>query len=234
MDEEKQLIENEPLKTGEETADAGQEKNGERLSWEQILEDPQYRACYDAAVQAIVQKRLKNSKAAEERLRELQPLLEAVEMRYGKKSGSMDAGALARLMLEELDKQAEDDGKILRHLETLMEQAQKLREKVPEFELLSALENPDFLRLTAPHTGLCLADAYYALNRQEIASAAAKLGLEALSRGIRSGGERPRELSDARAGKGFAADTAGMSKAQREELKKRIYAAAARKEKIFP
>ena len=50
--------------TGEENAvseeaapaDAGQEeeKAAERMSWEEILEDPEYRSRYDAAVQGIV------------------------------------------------------------------------------------------------------------------------------------------------------------------------------------
>ena len=230
MKKEEKLIENEPLEAGAEAADAGQEK---RLSWEEILSDAGYRSCYDRAVQEIVQRRLKNSKAAQARLLELQPLLEALCIRYGGKPETIDAAAIAGMILEGMKKQAEDDGKILRHLDDLMEQADRLRETVPEFELLSALEDPSFLRLTAPHTGLCLADAYYALHRQEIGKAAAREGLEALSRSIRSGGARPRELSEGRTYAGFAADASSMSKAEREELKKRIYAAAAKGEKIY-
>ena len=54
--------------TGEENAvseeaapvDAGQEEEkAARLSWEEILADPAYRKSYDAAVQGIVQRRLR-------------------------------------------------------------------------------------------------------------------------------------------------------------------------------
>ena len=58
--------------------------------------------------------------------------------------------------------------------------------------------------------------------------------LEALSRSIRSGGERPRELSDMREAGSFARKPGSMSKAEREALKKRIYDARAKNEKVFP
>ena len=230
MDEMKKLIENEPSETGGMAADAGQEK---RLSWEEILSDEEYKACYDKAVQAIVQKRLKNSKAAEERLSALQPVLEAVAKCCGMQAENMDMELARRMLLEGCEKKREDDGKILSHLQSLMEQAAELRDSVPGFELMEALSDPAFLKLTAPHTGLCLADAYYALHRNEIGKAAAKLGLEALSRSIRSGGERPRELSDHKAGKSFAQNPGSMTKAEREALKKRIYDAAANRQKIY-
>lgn len=230
MDEMEKLIENEPSDTGEMAADAGQEK---RLSWEEILSDSEYRACYDKAVQAIVQKRFKSSKAAEEKLSALQPLLEAVAKYCGVQAETMDSEAAARMLLEGLERQGQDDEKIVQHLQSLIEQEAELREIVPGFELMQALCDPRFLRLTAPHAGLGLEDAYYALHRKEIGKAAARQSLEALSRSIRSGGERPKELSDHKAGRSFAQNPGSMTKAEREALKKRIYDAAARREKIY-
>lgn len=234
MDEEKQLIENEPLNTGDMTADAGQKKAGAKPGWEEILSDPEYRECYDRAVQGIVQKRLKNSREAEERLLKLQPLLKAVAEHCGTEPESLDAETAAEMIMAGIKKQAEAGEKILRHLGALMAQEAELKKSVPEFELSSALEDPRFLRLTAPHTGLCLADAYFALHRQEIGRAAVKEGLEALSRSLRSGGERPRELSGGREAHSFSADPRSMTKAEREALKKRIYEAGARREKLYP
>lgn len=231
MDEMEKLIENETSKAGETAADAGQEK---RLSWEEILSDSEYRACYDKAVQAIVQKRLKNSKAAEEKLSGMQPMLDALARYCGMQAETMDTEAVTRMLLEGLEKQAQNSEKILRHLQSLIEQEGALRKSVPGFELMQALSDPRFLRLTAPHTGLGLEDAYYALHRKEIGKAAARLGLEALSRSIRSGGERPRELSDMREAGSFARKPGSMSKAEREALKKRIYDARAKNEKVFP
>ena len=47
-------------------------------SWEDILRDPDYRKCYDAAVQSIVQHRLRNRMNAEETLQKMAPVLEAL------------------------------------------------------------------------------------------------------------------------------------------------------------
>ena len=73
MSKEKRPAE-EPV-TGEENAvsketapvDAGQEeaRADARPSWEEILEDPEYKSRYDAAVQGIVKARLKSRAMAE-------------------------------------------------------------------------------------------------------------------------------------------------------------------------
>ena len=113
------------------------------------------------------------------------------------------------------------------------EQEQALRAEFPDFELMAALSDPAFLRLSAPHTGLSLADAYYALHREEIGRRAAQESLEKLSRSLISGAARPRELQ----GSGGGSPAAGpgkMSRSEREALRKRIYAAGALKEKIYP
>jgi len=197
----------ETLTTGENTADAGQNMAAaERLTWQQILSDPEYRECYDRAVQAIVQRRLRNRGDAE--------------------------AALRRLSLAAAEKSRQDMENALQHLDALLEQAQELIGEFPDFELMSALEDQKLLRLTAPHTGIALADAYYALHRDEIGKRAARESLEKLSRSIMSGASRPRE-SGAGMGAAHAAGTV-MSRAERELLKKRIYAAGVLGEKIYP
>lgn len=193
--------------TGVEAAAAGQETAaaGERLTWQQIMQDAEYRACFDSAVQAIVRRRLKNRSDAEEQLRELS--LMAVE------------------------KSRRDMDNAFRHLDALMAEEAELRRDVPDFELAAALDEPMFLRLTAPHTGLSLSDAWYALHRNEIAEKAARESLEKLSRSLISGAGRPREFAGALPG-GYEAGP--MSRAEREALKKRIYAAGALGEKVYP
>ena len=193
--------------TGEEAAAAGQSMAAaERLTWQQIMADPEYRACYDRAVQAIVQRRLKNRGDAEAQLRELS--------------------------IAAAEKSREDMQRVFCHLDSLMEQAQQLINELPDFELMAALEDERLLRLTAPHCGVGLSDAYYALHRDEISRRAARESLEKLSRSILSGASRPRESLAGPAG--YAPGPAAMSKAERELLKKRIYAAGVMGEKIYP
>lgn len=170
------------------------------------MADPEYRACYEKAVQAIVQRRLKNRGDAEAQLRELS--------------------------LAAAEKSREDMQRVFSHLDSLLEQAQQLMAEQPDFELMAALEDERLLRLTAPHSGVSLSDAYYALHREEIGKRAARESLEKLSRSILSGAARPRESLSGPAG--YAPNPASMSKAERELLKKRIYAAGVMGEKVYP
>ncbi|MBQ2960806.1 MAG: hypothetical protein IJE09_06255 [Oscillospiraceae bacterium] len=209
---------------------------GERLTWQQILADPEYRSCYDKAVQSIVQRRLRNRQGAEEQLMRLRPLLHAIALRYGvsEEPECMDCEKLAELIMQGVEKSLEDVQRVFEHLDCLHQQEAELKAQYPGFELGSALEDPGFLRLTAPHTGLSLIDAYYALHRDEMQEQAARESLEKLSRSILSGGRRPREICADHPAHSFSPDPRSMSRAQREQLKKRIYDAGALGEKIYP
>ena len=243
-EEEKCLTEEEkPLKTGEEAADAGQEdrkgqeeKPTEKMSWEEILNDPEYRKQYDAAVQSIVKKRLRDRQSAESDLEKLAPVLEALGEVYQAdvRPDVLDAEMLAEKIRRGAGQRGAETESILAHLDRLLGQADELKESFPEFDLMQELEDPAFLRLTAPHTGVGLGDAYYALHREEIGRRAARSSLEALSRSLRSSGMRPRELTDIRAAADFSNDPRAMSKEEREALKKRIYEAKARGIKLNP
>ena len=211
----------------EETASPAAEESGTRMSWEEILADPEYRKHYDEAVQHIVQKRLRSRAGAEARLERLAPVLEALGTRCGVdwSDETLDMQALARKVSGEEERRAAEE-EIGRHLDTLLEQARSLRESVPDFDLLRELEDPRMVRLTAPHSGVALADAWYALHRAEIGRQAARESLEALSRSLQSGGRRPRELPDRRGDSGQT-PPASMNREEREALKKRILEAKA-------
>lgn len=228
--------------TGEENAvseeaapvDAGQEEEkAARLSWEEILADPAYRKSYDAAVQGIVKARLKSRAEAEARLERLAPVLEALEEDYGLTAES-DVGEIAALLRQSAGLRRPSGEEIEAHLNAMLAEAETLRESVPDFDLLHELEDPDFLRMTAPHSGIALADAYYARHRAERERETARRSLEAVSRSLQSGGARPRELRETTAGARFAAEPGKLSRQEREALKKRILEAKARGQKIGP
>ena len=243
-EEEKRMTEEDkPLEAGEEAADAGQEdmerdekSPADKMSWEEILSDPEYRQQYDSAVQSIVKKRLRERQSAEENLARLAPVLEALGEVYKTdiRPDTLDAQALAARILDGAKRHEPETDSILSHLEILLGQADELKESFPEFDLMRELEDPAFLRLTAPHTGVGLSDAYYALHRDEIGRSAARSSLEALSRSLRTSGMRPRELTDTRAAADFSYDPRTMSREEREALKKRIYEAKAKGIKLSP
>ena len=242
MDKEREIKtpDEEPV-TGEENAaseeaapaDAGQEEQGAaRLSWEEILQDPAYKSRYDEAVQAIVKARLRGRAGAEAQLRRLEPVLRALEEDYGLTDES-DPAALAELLRQSAGLRRPGGAEIAAHLRALADEAEALRQSVPDFDLMREMEDPDFLRLTAPHSGVTLADAYYARHRAERERETARRSLEAVSRSIRSLGARPKELRETR-DSAPAAEPGRMSRAEREALKKRILEASAHGRRLAP
>ena len=221
-----------PEETAQEvSADAGQTLETPKPSWEEILDDPDYRRSYDEAVQGIVKARLRGRAMAEERLARLEPVLRALEESYGLSEES-DLTALSSLLRESAGLRRPSAADVEAHLMALEAEADVLRESVPDFDLLRELEDPGFLRLTAPHSGVSLADAYYARHRAERELETARRSLEAVSRSVRSLGARPRELRETGAGARFTGDPRQMSKAEREALKKRILEAKAQGRRI--
>ena len=177
--------------------------------------------------------RLKSRAEAEARLERLAPVLEALEEDYGLTAES-DVGEIAARLRQSAGLRRPSGEEIEAHLNAMLAEAEALRESVPDFDLLHELEDPDFLRMTAPHSGIRLADAYYARHRAERERETARRSLEAVSRSLLSGGARPHELRETTAGARIAAEPGRMSRQEREALKKRILEAKAQGRKIGP
>ena len=74
------------------TEDKPETANTTRMSWEEIMADPEY----NKQMQSVVQSRLKNAKAAEESLAKLAPALELLARRHGLDAENMDYDAIAK------------------------------------------------------------------------------------------------------------------------------------------
>lgn len=125
------------------------------------------------------------------------------------------------------------------HIQGLERQGEAMKATFPGFDLRRELQNPAFARMTAPDVGVSVEDAYYALHRGEIQSAAmqvtAQKTAQMISDSIRSGQLRPVENGAASQGATVTAfDYRGASREQREALKRRIREAGARGEKLYP
>ena len=116
--------------------------------------------------------------------------------------------------------------KINRHFASLEQQGEALKAKFPGFDLRTELQNPVFARMTAPDSGLTVEDAYYAVHRAEIQSAQAKViadqTAKQMANSIRSNAARPDESGSRQGSSTVSFDYAKASRAQREELKRRI------------
>ena len=240
-----------------------------RMSWDEIMADPEY----NKQMQSVVQSRLKNAKAAEESLAKLAPALELLARRHGLDAENMDYEAIAKaindddayyedLALEKgvtietakrLDQQERDHArqqreearnleqqKLHNHFMRLEQQGEALKKVFPNFDLRTELKNPAFARMTAPGQGLMsVEDAYRAVHRKEIEAASSQViaqrTAQQISNAIQAGSRRPDE--NGTSGQSASVTTFDYSKAskeQREALKREIYAAKARGEKLYP
>mgnify|MGYP004679831575 CR=1 FL=1 len=116
------------------------------------------------------------------------------------------------------------------HFERLCAEAEALHRAEPGFDLDAALHDPRFLRLTAPGMGVPVADAWYALHRDEYAEDLRRESMERAAAAVAAGRLRPREGGRTSGGELMGTDPRHMSRAQRAELKERIK----RGEKVYP
>ena len=214
-----------------ERAEEAQAAAAQRMTWAEIMADPEY----NAQMQAVVQQRLKGAKRSQQDMQTLQPALELLAKQYGVVPG--DHAALVQAISEGGEKARRQD--LQAHFAGLQQQAQKLKEIFPDFDLRQQMQNPAFARLTAPGSGLTLEDAYYALNRQQLQGAAMELAArqtaKKLASAVASGSARPQEHGVSRqAAAAPVFDYRNASRQEKEELKRRIALAAARGEKVYP
>lgn len=125
------------------------------------------------------------------------------------------------------------------HYMKLDQQGEALKKVFPNFDLRTELRNPVFARMTSPNMGMSVEDAYYAVHRKEIDAARSQViaqqTTQKISNQIQSGSRRPDENgTSGQSASVTTFDYAKASKAQRDALKKQIYAARARGEKVYP
>lgn len=126
------------------------------------------------------------------------------------------------------------------HFQRLETEAKELQKQFPGFNLQEELKNPTFARMTAPGTGIMsVKDAYYAVHREELQATAmqmtARSAVQKVTNDIASGNRRPSENgTSGQAPSVTSFDYRNASRAQREDLKQKIRAAAARGEKLYP
>ena len=128
-----------------------------------------------------------------------------------------------------------EEQKIQKHFEGLQQQAEEMKKVFPNFDLRKELQNPVFVRMTAPNVGISVEDAYFAVHRNELQAAAmqvtAQKTAQKVSNAIKAGSRRPTESGISGQGASVTnIDYKSMTPAQRNELKARIRAG----EKIYP
>ena len=129
--------------------------------------------------------------------------------------------------------------KIQQHFVKLEQQGEALKKMFPNFNLREELKNPKFAQMTSPNSLMSLEDAYYAVHRKEIDAARSQViaqqTVQQISNSIQAGSRRPDENgTSGQSASVTTFDYSKASKSQRDALKREIYAAKARGEKLYP
>ena len=184
-----------------------------RMSWDEIMADPEY----NRRMQAVVQSRLKSARGAEEARAKLTPALELLARKHNLDPANMDYDALTKAISDDdsyyedralemgtsvetakkIDRQERDtarqkraeelslqEQKIRDHFTKLENQAAEMKKVFPNFDLQTELKNPAFLRMTSPNVGISVRDAYYAIHHDEMQAAAMQATAKATAQKI--------------------------------------------------
>lgn len=124
------------------------------------------------------------------------------------------------------------------HFAQLEQQAFGLKSKFPGFDLKAELKNPAFAWATQPGSPITMEQAYYSIHKDEIEAAQAQViaskTAQQISNSVQANARRPSENGSGQAPSVTTFDYSKASKAERQALKRQIYAAEARGEKIYP
>lgn len=239
-----------------------------RMSWDDIMKDPEY----NKQMQAVVQSRLRSAKGAEEALQKMTPAFEVLARKHGLDPNNIDYEALAKKIDDDeqyyedkalemgvsidearkLDQKQRNEvrqqrqeamtleqKKIQDHIMSLERQAEELKKVFPKFDLRTELKNPVFARMTAPNSGLTLEDAYYAIHRKELQTAAmhatANATRQQISNAIQANGRRPQENgTTGQAPSVTHFDYSKASPEQRKQFKAFLESERAAGRKVYP
>ena len=140
---------------------------------------------------------------------------------------------------QRIEQQTIQQQKIQKHFEGLQQQGEAMKAQFPNFDLQKELQNPAFLRMTAPDVGISVQDAYFAVHRNEIMTAgmqvAAQKTAQKMSNSIQAGSRRPQE--NGTSGQAPSVTTFDYSKAspeQRAAFKAHLRSEAAKGRKVYP
>jgi uncharacterized protein YajQ (UPF0234 family) len=259
---ESATTENKP--TTEDTKD----QTPSRMSWDEIMKDPEYNKEMQAIIRSRLKTEKSAEEALGKvtptlellaRKYNLDPtnidyeaLNKAVsddDSYYEDKALEMGVSVETAKKVDQMErdterKKAEDarnlqDEKIRNHFISLERQSEAMKKVFPNFDLRTELQNPAFARMTSPNVGISVEDAYYAIHRNEIQTAAmqvtAQKTAEKISNAIQSGSRRPDESgTSSQAPSVSTFDYAKASREQREAFKKDLRMRMARGEKVYP
>ena len=222
------------------------------------LRNGEYKELYGRDVQAAIRDRFKNQDDSAAKLTAMQPMLNALMKKAGVESVEElqnivldddslyeeDAEAMGmpveaykqfKKLQDEHDQaikqqqQSIEQQQIREHIAGLVRQAEEFRQTFPGFDFDKEIQNPTFRKLTSPEVGLKVADAYFAIHRDELTPQLMGYGMQKarqqMSQTLQAQAARPAEGA-MRPGAQQTADVKinpkTMTRQEREAIKRRV------------
>jgi hypothetical protein len=147
----------------------------------------------------------------------------------------MDVDTLAKIKkLERIEavrqreaEQHRQQAEIERHLQGMIQQGEEVKKLYPGFDLQAELQNPAFVRLTAPGVGVDVRTAYEVVHRDEMRGAemqfAAQKSAQRIAASVQANGRRPAENGANGAPAALnKSDPTKFTKEDRAEIRRRV------------
>ena len=224
--------------------------------WDELRRG-EFREQYARDVQNAIRERFKNQEDLSGKLNAMQPMLDALMKKTGAESveelqslildddslyeDEAEAAGMSVSAYKSFKKlQEEHDQAIAReqqnrekmalreHIMGLVQQGEELKKTFPDFNFDTEVQNPVFRRLTGPEVGLSVADAYFAIHRNELTPQLMGYGMRRaqsqMAQTLQAQQMRPAE--GAMRNQGQAADVrlnpAKLTRKEREEIKRQV------------
>ena len=244
-----QPAEGQPEQSGEPTI---QER------WEQAKKG-EFKDLYGQDVQNAIRDRFKNQADLQGQLDAVQPMLNALMQKAGVDSveelsqlvldddslyeeEAEEAGMTVerykqfKQLQDEHDRREREDAESQEralwndHFNRMAEQAEKLKQTFPDFDLSKEMENETFRRLTHPSVGVSVEDAYYTIHRNELGPQIMAYGMnrarEQMGQTIQAQRARPAEgamRSQGSVSADMKIDFSKLSRKERDEYRRQVH-----------
>ena len=184
-----------------------------RMSWDEIMADPEY----NKQMQATVRARLKSAEDAQKTLGKVTPALELLARKHGLDPANIDYDALSKAISDDesyyedkalemgvsvatakrIDQQERDTARKQREEQRTLEQqkvdnrfnqiyqqSEEMKKVFPNFDLKTEMQNPVFARMMAPDMPFTVEQAYHAVHHKELQSAAMQVTAQKVAQKI--------------------------------------------------
>ena len=231
--------------------------NDPESRWEQLRKG-EFRDQYARDVQNAIRERFKNQEDLQGKLNAMQPMLDALMKKTGAENVDelqqmiLDDDSLYEDEAEQMGMpveayknfkklQEEHDAAIAReqqnqqqmffrqHIANLAQQGEELKKTFPNFDFQAEMQNDTFRRLTSPEVGISVADAYFAIHRNELTPQLLGYGMQRaqqqMGQTLQAQAARPAEGAMRNQGQAAAdvrLNPATMTRKERNEIKRRV------------